>query len=510
MKQVLREPKNLGDLTAGVPLQKIALIDLLDRANPREVTYGELDALSRRVACGLLAEGFSVGDRIAILSENRTEYIAAYLGIMRAGMIAVPISFRLPKPSIEYALQAADVSLCFVDEACRALLPPDFPMKLFSNEGARGFGGLLRDGDFKEFEAGRDDIAMILFTSGSSGRPKAVPLSHAGQLWAVRSRVGSMKNVSEHRFIVAAPLFHMNALFAVKFILFGGASAVLLPKFEAVPFIEAIDTYKVTWLTSVPTMMAMVAREREALARADLSSVRTAAMGSAPVTDSLIKSVKAIFPNANVVLNYGTTEGGAAVFGNHPEGIPRPLRSIGYPLPDIDIRMRRNGKEVPDEGVLEIKTPAQFASYIGLNDASRKALTDDGYYITGDIVRKDQDGFYYFVGRTDEMFVCGGENVFPEEVEIMLERHPDVRQACVVPVPDDIKGMKPVAFVVLREGTALDEESIKRFALENGPAFQHPRRVFQLPAMPLAGTNKIDRKLLRAKAAELANTETAA
>lgn len=230
-------------------------------------------------------------------------------------------------------------------------------------------------------------------------------------------------------------------------------------------------------------------------------------MGSAPVTDSLIKSVKAIFPNANVVLNYGTTEGGAAVFGNHPDGIPRPLRSIGYALPNIGLRMTRDGKEVQDEGILEIKTPAQFSSYIGMTEASQKALTSDGYYVTGDIVRKDEQGFYYFVGRGDEMFVCGGENIFPEEVEIMLERHPDVRQACVVPVPDDIKGMKPVAFVVLKEGAKLDEESIKRFALDNAPAFQHPRRVFALPVMPLAGTNKIDRKLLREKASAMAEAD---
>lgn len=497
------QPKNLGDLTAGGMSDKVALIDLLDPSAPRPVTYGELDQLSRRVACGLLAAGFAVGDRIAILSENRTEYAAAYLGIMRAGMIAVPISFKMPKATIAYALKAADVSLCFVDNACRELLPSGFPIKLFGGTGTEGFDALLTNGRFEEFEAGADDIAMILFTSGSSGQPKAVPLSHAGQLWAVRSRVRSVKNITTHTFIIAAPMFHMNALFAMKFILFGGATAVLLPKFEAAQFIQAIDTYKVTWLTSVPTMMAMVARERQVLDRADLSSVKTAAMGSAPVTDSLIKSVKAIFPNANVVLNYGTTEGGAAVFGNHPAGIPRPLRSIGYALPDIGIRMTRNGKEVQDEGILELRTPAQFSSYIGMNDASHKALTSDGYYVTGDIVRKDAEGFYYFVGRADEMFVCGGENVFPEEVEILLERHPDVRQACVVPVTDEIKGMKPVAFVVLKDGATLDEESIKRFALDNAPAFQHPRRVFQLPIMPLAGTNKIDRQLLRAKASEL-------
>jgi len=129
-------------------------------------------------------------------------------------------------------------------------------------------------------------------------------------------------------------------------------------------------------------------------------------------------------------------------------------------------------------------------------------ITEDGFYVTGDVFRRDRDGFYFFVGRADDMFVSGGENIFPGEVEKMLETHPDVIQACVVPVDDEIKGTKPVAFVVKREGSDLDEARLKAFALENAPAYQHPRAIWFMEALPLASTNKLDRKILREMAAE--------
>ena len=156
-----------------------------------------------------------------------------------------------------------------------------------------------------------------------------------------------------------------------------------------------------------------------------------------------------------------------------------------------------------EEGVLWQRTPANMSGYLGMPERTREVLTADGWYISGDVFRRDADGAYFFVGRADDMFVCGGENVFPGEVEHLLEQHPDIAQACVVPVPDEIKGEKPFAFVVLKPGSTLTEDDIKSYALEQGPAYQHPRRVCFVDALPLAGPNKVDRKGLKQKAAEL-------
>jgi acyl-CoA synthetase (AMP-forming)/AMP-acid ligase II len=225
-------------------------------------------------------------------------------------------------------------------------------------------------------------------------------------------------------------------------------------------------------------------------------------MGSAPVTQKLLDEVRRAFPGVSVMNSYGTTEAGPAMFGPSPDGRKKPDLSLGWPLPRVEVRLIDAQGGTADEGELWIRTPANMRGYVNLPQKTREVLTADGWYRSGDVFRRDAEGAYYFVGRTDDMFVCGGENIYPGEVEQLLERHPDIVQACVVPVPDEIKQEKPFAFVVLRPGARLSEEEVKRFALANAPAYQHPRQVEFMPALPLAGTNKVDRKALASIALE--------
>jgi acyl-coenzyme A synthetase/AMP-(fatty) acid ligase len=206
-------------------------------------------------------------------------------------------------------------------------------------------------------------------------------------------------------------------------------------------------------------------------------------------------------PKAKVTNAYGTTEAGMIVFGPHPKGLPQPETSVGYPHPKAELRLVDGDNKDAWQGVLEMKSPATMLGYHSRPDVPAP-ITPDGFYVTGDVFRRDADGFYYFVGRTDDMFVSGGENIYPAEVERMLERHPDVAQAAVVPVADEIKGTKPVAFVIPKAGHAPQEDAIKRFALENGPAYQHPRSVWFVDDLPLASTNKVDRAALKRMAEE--------
>ncbi len=251
-------------------------------------------------------------------------------------------------------------------------------------------------------------------------------------------------------------------------------------------------------------MMALMAQETEALAQHDLSSVTRVSMGSAPLTQALIDKVQSLFPGAVLSNGYGTTETGPVGFGPHPDGILTPPLALGYPMADIRLRLVDGGNRDAGEGVLEIWTPALMPGYHRLPERTAAAMTDDGYYITGDIMRRDANGFYEFVGRADDMFVCSGENIYPGEVEKMLERHPAIHQACVVPVPDEIRGQKPVAFVVPESGATLAAQDVKEFALANAPAYQHPRHVEFVAELPLAGTNKVDRHALIQRAASLA------
>jgi acyl-CoA synthetase (AMP-forming)/AMP-acid ligase II len=491
-------PFNLGDLVdRTAPADKVAIVDCLDWEHPREYSHGEIDRLARACARGLLRRGLKRGDAVAILAGNRAEFLVAYFGIMRAGLVAVPVNVRFPRETIEFVMQDSAVKLVFCDRARRALVPAGLPVVDF--DASDGFAALLDAGDFETVKPERDEPAMVLYTSGSTGRPKGVPLSHDGQLWTVTLRAGQ-PGLSRQRFIVAAPFFHMNGLGTVKVALAAHASVVVLPQFDARRYVGAIGRFRVTRLTSVPTMLAMVVRERDTLARTDLTSVEFVGTGSAPLTQKLIDDVKAAFPHAAFLQVYGTTEAGPVVFGPHRDGRPMAAIALGWTRPGVEVRIvGADGREA-DEGVLWMRTPANMRGYLNRPEKTREVLTPDGWYISGDVIRRDADGIHYFVGRADDMFVCGGENVFPGEVETMLETHPDIVQASVVPVPDELKGEKPFAFVVVRAGHTLTEDDVKQYALAKAPAYQHPRRVVFLDELPMAGTNKIDRAALRQRA----------
>jgi long-chain acyl-CoA synthetase len=500
LTKTMSEPPlhNLGDLCdRGKDPDRVAVIDCRLWDRPREYTHGEIDRLAGACARGLLARGLQRGDAVAIASANRTEFLIAYFGIMRAGLVAVPLNHKFPRDTIAFVLRDSAVRLVLCDTERRGALPDGVDVIGFDDPGE--WSSLLDPGPFRSVVPAPHETAMILYTSGSTGRPKGVPLSHAGQLWAVRSRLRGGP-FDHERMIVAAPLFHMNALGSSKFVLASHASMVLLPQFDARHYIEAIGRFGVTWLTSVPTMLAMVLREKELLAQTDLSSVRYVRMGSAPSTQKLVDDIRRAFGRAVVSNAYGTTESGPVMFGPHPEGRTKPDIALGWPLPGVEVRLVDSAGREAQEGVLWIRTPANMLGYLNLPEKTSEVLTPDGWYLSGDVFRRDEAGAYHFVGRADDMFVCGGENIFPGEVEHLLERHPDIVQACVVPVPDEIKGEKPVAFVVQHPGASLTEDAVKQYALANAPAYQHPRRVLFVGEMPLAGTNKIDRKALKERA----------
>jgi long-chain acyl-CoA synthetase len=496
VRSVLDGVVNLGAVNAAQrDSQAIAIINapLDGHQASRAITHADFDALANGLARGLLARGLVRGDRIAILASNRYESIALMLGAMRAGIVPVPINHRFPAEMIATVVADSGAKLVVCDRERRDVCPASLPSIVFDTD---GFDALIDHGPFEAIAPRPDEPALYLYTSGSTGRPKGVMLSHASHLWVVRVRMRGI-DLSHERYLIAAPLYHMNALALSLLALGSGATNVLLAQFQARAYIETIARERCTWLTAVPPMIAMMLRETEALAAADFSSVRHVRMGSAPVSDRLAEQIRVLLPRANVINSYGTTEGGPVVFGPHPDGVPTPIESVGYPHPEVRVRLTG---DTDNHGVLEMKSPAIMLGYHNRPDV-KKPITDDGYYITGDVFRRDADGFYTFVGRTDDMFVSGGENIFPSQVETLLETHPDVQQAVVVPVDDDIKGTKPVAFVVLRPDATATEEQLKQHALAHAPAYQHPRRIWFLDAMPLASTGKLDRNALQVKAA---------
>ena len=490
---------NLGD-TQRLPVhgESGAIIDLREETRVRRLNAFELDALCQAVSRGLARCGIAKGARVGILSENRQEFVACYFGIMRLGAVAVPVNHKLPASTIEYIFKDSGIELSFCDSARRSTVPAEVRAIEFDATDDNGFAGFLDPGEWETERPDESMLAEILYTSGSTGRPKGVPLTHAGQVWAIERYLTPLSDEPPRdRTLIVAPLYHMNALFNITVALAERVEVIMLPRFDARRYLETAAHHRCTLLSGIPTMFALMIRERDLTQTLDLSSVRHVTIGSAPLTDALLAQVKALFPNADVENGYGTTEAGPAVFGPHPLGLPRPPLSLGYPLADIGCELVDG--ESAEQGVLALRTKALMQGYLNLPVATASRMRD-GWYLTGDIVRRDAEGFYYFVGRADDMFVCGGENIYPGEVEKLLERHPDIAQAIVVAAPDDIKGQIPVAFIVPRSGRNPTIAEIKRYTLAEGPAYAHPRFVEFLSSLPVSGTHKIDRTALTAEA----------
>jgi long-chain acyl-CoA synthetase len=493
---------NLGDILR-LPDHgsRPAYIDQRDPLRPRSVTALELDALIAAVARGLLRRGIEPGDRVGIFAENRLEFVAAYFGIMRTGAVAVPVNYKLPRSTVAYICRDSALRVAFADEPRLPLVPADVSPISFDDETRGGFAALLDPGPVATFVPGEEDLAEILYTSGSTGHPKGVPLTHRGQLWAIGHYLTPFTSVvPADCTLVVAPLYHMNGLFFTSVAIGTRMTVISQPRFEARRYLETIARERCTVLSGIPTMFALAVREVDLVRSLDLTSVREVMIGSAPLTDALLRQVQALFPRAQVENGYGTTEAGPAVFGPHSDGRPTPPLSFGVALSDIGCALVDGPSG--DEGVLALRTPALMRGYLNLAEATAARMRDE-WYVTGDVMRRDADGFFYFVGRADDMFVCGGENIYPGELEKILERHPQVAQAIVVPAPDGIKGCIPVAFIVPR-GARPAVDDIKRHALAHAPAYAHPRFVEWRDALPVSGTHKIDRAALIAEAAQIA------
>jgi acyl-coenzyme A synthetase/AMP-(fatty) acid ligase len=245
-------------------------------------------------------------------------------------------------------------------------------------------------------------------------------------------------------------------------------------------------------------MLAIMLQEKETFKKTDVSSLKVISMASSHLSKELAKKIQQAFPTTKIYNNYGTTEIGGGLFGFNLELADltyRPLGSVGYPRVGIQYRIV--------DGILQIKSPTMITSYYKNNTSDH--LTEDGFFITNDLFEIDENGYYYFIGRADDVFKCGGNKVNPREVEQILESHPAVSASAVIGLDDDIKGKKPYAFVVLEKNETASQEELIEHSLNNGPAYQHPRRIWFLDALPLAGTNKVDKKYLEDLATQLTN-----
>jgi acyl-CoA synthetase (AMP-forming)/AMP-acid ligase II len=505
---------NFGELARRATIlypEKTALVQ-----DDFSVTYGELEERTRRAASLFATLGVGPGVSVVLLFPNDWRFAECLLGVLRAGGVAVPANTKLGSDTLAYLTAHSDASVLVVheeliDKASEVLKSAPTVRHTLVVGGDAPFGVSYDDvlaeasPEFATVPVEADALALLMYTSGSTGRPKGCMLSHANKWFQARSSARVMFHDEGDRALVMGPLYHANAFWACMLpMLFVGGSLVILPGFEAVPVLEAIDRHRPTYTSGTPSMFSLVLEEEEAFARLDVSSIELLLCGSAPVPEELMNAIIARF-GCDVVESYGLTEGGANVVT--PRWGVKKIGSTGLPVPGVKIRIAdvedpARDCEPGEVGELWSRSPANALGYFKDPETTAAKFTADGWLKTGDLVHCDEQGYVFIAGRLDDMINCGGENVYPKEVETILLEHPAIVDVCVVPADHPVKGQAPVAWVVSR-GNSLTEADVKEFFLDRGPAYAHPRRVFFIDKLPLSSTNKLDRSALESEVRRL-------
>lgn len=515
--------------------------------------YATLASRVRDVASMLHEAGVDPGDRVGLYLPNTLQFPESYFGTIAAGAVPVPLNLRMDDETLTYVLQDAGIDDLIASELFIHTFETDHAAITAvgeladqadvhttyvpgGHEGAVDYDAGLEEPPAELPDPGRayDDVAAQLYTSGTTGDPKGVPLTHENLLSALESITKSTPaSDPDDTLLLVLPLFHIYGLNALMTLYcYRGGTIVLQPRPDAETMLSAIDEYDVNHFPTVPAILREMERHyREDPDAYDLSSLEAINSAAAPLSED---TRRRIVDGWDVVMGegWGMTETAPAGTIRTAASAHKGAGCIGRPMYNLELRLvdpeTREVRVTEDEldlragplydaadpppeeaitGEIAVRGPQVFEGYYELPDQTAAAFDDEGWFYTNDIARVDADGALWIVDRADDMIIAGGENVYPAEIEEPLYDHPAVAEAAVVGIDHAVKGEAPVAFVVLEDDAEIDEEALRSFTLEHVPSYAHPRRIFFVEKLPRSATNKVQRYELRERATEAVDGE---
>jgi acyl-CoA synthetase (AMP-forming)/AMP-acid ligase II len=461
--------------------------------NGEPMTHAELDDAAARVA-GWLARRIRPGDRVLLAAAASAAFVPCYLGALRAGAIVVLANPGYTAAELGHLVTDSGAVLAFADPEPGRLLAGLGSLPTFDIADLPS--GDLSSGDLPASEpaVGPNHVALLAYTSGTTGKPKGVPLTHGHLAASIRSAMAAWRWSGEDVLVHALPLYHQHGLSGLHAALIAGGTVHIRSRFSPADLVQTIRDAGATVLFAVPAIyQALLAADIDV---APLRGLRLAVCGSAPLNPALAARLAEALGQVPLI-RYGTTETGLDVSNSVDR---RSGDTVGVPLPGVLARLwAGDGEAEPGaDGEIQLRGPQVFSGYWHDTAATEAAFTPDGWFRTGDIGAVDpSSGHLRIRGRTKEMIITGGLNVYPREVEIVLEEHPSVAEAAVAGVPHERWGEQVTAWVVLRGGHRFDEDGLIAHARERLAGYKCPKRVFQRADLPRNHVGKLVRSALR-------------
>jgi len=486
------------------------------------LSYEAAGERTNRMAQALAELGVVKGTRVGILSVNCPQYIEAYFAAAKTGAIFVPLNFRAKGDELQYMIERAEVKVLFVGEryvdmvrdiisdlpvleTCIAIDGPE--------EGMLDYEDQIAAASEEEFfgEIEDEDVTILMFTSGTTGRPKAVPLTHESFSSYILENVEPADPEIEEKNILTVPMYHIAGIQAVFAAVYGGRTLILMRQFELNEWLETVQRERANRAMLVPTMIKQII-DCPDFDSCDFSSLKIITYGAAAMPFEVIKKAIRKFPGVSFINAFGQTETGSTITTLGPEDhdvsgteeemekkLKRLASSIGKPLPDVEVRIiDETGKPLPANVVGEIvaRGPRIMSGYWQDEAKTAQAFTPDGWLRTSDMGYMDEDGYIFLAGRADDLIIRGGENISPREVEEVLLDFPKIKDVAVIGVHSEEWGQEPRAVVVLQEGEAATEEEIIEFSRAKLASFKRPRSVVFVDDLPRSALGKLSRKTL--------------